>query len=338
MKRSCAAAALIAAITLASPRIASAGLIVGINPNSQTEFSVRSVGEGTASPIFGPRGELLGPGRGFPTISAIPYNPMLSGPVQTVSGPIAPLPLVATSSAALIDSGRFGSSSVTIAARGSSSVIGNSASGAGVFWNPGFVSDVGVEFAFASIVISQASATFTNTGPLPVTARPGAVLSVRATLGSEFGSFGAAALTGSFTDSLGNTTAFEPIIVAGDGAGGLSSPNDFASGGASASFTPGIDGLSFTAYGLSRLSSTTTIPVGGMVTLQGTLTLIGDPATVAIFDAPPNLLGIDFGLFAANPADVTVVPEPSTWVSLSSALMVIGLARCRLLPGRAARR
>lgn len=170
------------------------------------------------------------------------------------------------------------------------------ANGGGIFWGPGFVSDAATN-NIASVVDSTGTVTLFNNGPVPFVGFGGGWLAVQGHLGGP-GEYVAASLAG----SIGNIP-FVPIVIAADGLGGAL--DGVLSAGTASAFLPTINGLDFLAWGVSIIPGVFNIPVGGNITLQGTLTLAADPMSSMIFvDLPTGVPRPDLGIGG--------VPEPAT--------------------------
>jgi hypothetical protein len=273
-------------------------LTLGAN-NGWISFSVKPAGGASAMPVFGPGGELLSPGGGYPLL-----GPALV-PVQTF-GPagIAPLGLSGVANPALIDAGAFGAGATTLQAFGAPW-------GGAISWSSAFVMDFAAN-ASVSANDSQGIANFINNGPGAFSGWGGGILAVNGSIGLA-GGYVAASLTG----TIGGIP-FTPIVVASDGAGPLL---DFVSAGMAQAFLP-TGPNSFFAWGVSIIPGLFNIPLGGNITLQGTLSLIADPMSYIQLDIlPPGTPKPDFGV-AGN------VPVPGTLLLLASGLAALaGLSK-----------
>jgi len=320
----CAAMAMI--VLLASTQAAFAGF-VGPNAGSVAgiTYEVENVNP-AGGPIYNPgTGELvniggLPGGAGYGSLGA-PVTPVntFGGGVAAPAAPLTPF--------------GFGAAPPAVPAKDFGDTIGGSAnlaattfhggSGAGIFWsNPTFIADTGVD-GRASVNFSRGVANFSDpTGDAMKT--PGVALAVTGTLGGQgpAGAFVAATLDGRFSifnaaGALVNAFSTSVAIVSdGPGPRGdfvTATPSVPGSHLYSNFITPGAN--TFFAYGVDLLP-TVSIPVGGRVTLDGTLSLVADPdVTLTLSVVPTGVPMPDFGQIAST------IPEPASLVMMGMGTM-----------------
>jgi hypothetical protein len=317
--------ALAAAVLLASTQ-ATFAVFIGPNVGSTAGITyavenVNAAGGAVYDPVSGQLvniGGLPG-GAGYGSLGA-PVTPV-SAFGGGVAAPVAPLtPFGVSAAQPAVPALNFGDTIGGSARLAASTFAGGS--GAGVFWfNPTFIADTGVD-GRASVNFSRGIATFSD--PTGDAAKiPGVALAVTGTLGGQgpAGAFVAATLFGRFSifnaaGGLVNSFSTSVAIVS-DGPGGR---GDFVA------FTPSVGGdrqfsnflfpgaNTFTAWGVDLLPSVA-IPVGGSVTLDGTLSFVADPDVTLSFDIVPADVPLpDFGTFAS-------IPEPASIVMMGLGLL-----------------
>lgn len=247
----------------------------------------------------------------------------VSSPGGGIGAPAAPI-------------GSFGAFQPAVPALGFGNTIGGEANlgastfaggaGAGIFWTgPTFVADTGPNLR-ASDNFSRGIASFTDIGG-DAGKIPGVGLAISGTLGNQgpTGAFVAASLFGDFkifnaAGALVNTFSTSVAIVS-DGPGAR---NDFitktpsVAGDTFFSGSAGLGTNSFFAFGVDLLPAVA-IPAGGLVELDGTLSLVADPDVTLQLDVIPEGVPLpDFGMIAS-------APEPGSLGLLAGALAMLGV-------------
>src|SRR3954454_13932983 len=107
-----------------------------LNSSGGIDFSVKSVGADLlGAPVFGPFGQLLSPGNGYPLLGdPIGAVQAIGGGITAPAASIAPPGLFAVANPSAVDTGQFGSGLTQLDAQ-------TFPGGAGVLWNNFFVSD-----------------------------------------------------------------------------------------------------------------------------------------------------------------------------------------------------
>ncbi len=283
------------------------------------------------SPLF-PLGSLITPGGLFPSL----VPPGASNPAETLSGslnrglsfnattqatdPNAPLPA------------SYGSGTTAIGIR--TSLVQGVSGPQPTQGSANFLAGTGVTDALppgstvASVSISTAFITFKNNTLSAINVNPGALLSVKGTVGGSAGSFVAASL---FTiinpGSNQDRTSVSPIVIAAGSPGTQATPGTLALDSASASFSNGM----LTGTGSSVDPISIVVAAGASITIEGILTLVADPgSSISItsslaagysYNGPSPTIGI-----TAGGLDAAAVPEPATAVLLGLGVALAGLA------------
>ncbi len=285
------------------------GSVAGITYNVE---NVNAAGGPIYSPVTGELVNVGGLGAGYGRLGA-PVTPVstFGGGVATPAAPLTPLGFSAAQPA--VPALNFGDTIGGSAKLSATTTSGGS--GAGIFWsNPTFIADTGVN-GRASVNFSRGIANFSD--PTGDAAKiPGVALAVTGTLGGQgpAGAFVAATLNGRFSifnAAGGFVNAFSTsVAIVSDGPGGR---GDFVKATPSVAgdrlfsnfITPGAN--TFFAYGVDLLPAIT-IPVGGSVTLDGTLSFVADPEASLKFDIVPSGVPLpDFGLVAQTPEPASLV-------------------------------
>jgi hypothetical protein len=310
---------------LSSPGAARAGIVLDSGSYGYSNFQVDNTIPSAAgsAPLFS-GGELISPGHGLASLYGSVDNT-----VQTFSQ--TPISSNFISAYTNLSTG-FGTARTDILA---TLVGGNGASSAqgGIYWlnDTTLADNLKGKTNLASVSVSIATASFTNTGSTSVNIKnPGALLSVSGTLGdTDSSSYVAAGLTSSFTLSGGGVTAsmtnLGNIVLAANASGSISS-----NGGTTGSFAADFNSGTLLATASSTVGSPITLLPGETIDFTATLTLISDPDSfisittqmASQFPTDPSDTP-DFGIFAGGAP--SIIPEPSTIVLLGVGLASAGL-------------
>jgi PEP-CTERM motif len=322
------------AAVLAASESAHAGLTLGSSGVTVNNL-LDNTTAGSSSPVFDANGVLLSPGGGFPTVNLL--NPV--NPTQTVSRSTLAFTQV-ISSANLPP--QFGTGTTAIFAQGAGQQGVLSTQG-GIFWDTrtSLADNIAVgATGLASVSYSKATATFTNLTTADISLNPGAILSVRGTVGGSGDSYVAAGLATSYQISGSSLVTNTGIAMAANALGQTVNSTGRVPGDASSiSYFNGQLSVSATSYFGTQ---TVIIGVGQTITINATLTLIADPmSSISIVSDlapgfPSNAPLPDFGAFAGGTAFSTV-PEPSTIAMLGLGLASVGAWRVRSRGRRSAR-
>ncbi len=321
----------------AGPSPAGAALVLTNNSSASTTYAVREVLlqiQGEGSNRLSPSGQLTAMQDFFEGLVDSSGEPINDGPVQTF-GPssLASRYSNTADSGQISDGVSFGTGTTNLGTLTSGTIAAGASGKTGLNWFTTSVTSGDVPAGVASVSVTTATAAFVNNSATVVSGYPGASVSLAGTLADGTVSFVAASLSTTITTTIRNVTTtinLTPIFF-GYGNFGEGGSRTQTSAGTYVKLTP--NGLSYNFSGISRTLNTVSFGLNDGFSVTSTLTLIADPASIALAEmTDPDAIALlpDFGTFAQNPApDINSVPEPATLAAAAVGLALAAVARRR---------
>jgi len=327
------------------------GLLLKSGSTTSTTFSAynvdRTINAGSTSPQFDANGVLLYPGSPvYPTLVSPPFVQQ-TPTSRTTTADNQNFTLIANSGSRGGIS-PFGSGRESTTLSSNIPTLGTQVGNSGVSFNPGSFASSNASSSATVAVVSVATATAifnVVNGVLP-SLSPGVFLDVAGYVNGGPGSFVAVGLSGSIgITQPGNDSQFLPFQLVGAYAGPgtqiVPINGDFNSTSPPPGFQFEATGNVLFSTTSGTFSSLTNLPVGTVISVQSTLTLIADPnSLIQLFPGPfpgSNLTVPDFGVFAGGPVgdlNLPSVPEPATWLSILISVPIVRLLSFHQRRGR----